>query len=82
MRITRCYATRKARAHMLSKHRVEWYEVAEIMAQPLSARRLATEEGERRYYVTGQTEGGRYLKVVFALEPPDTARIITAFPYR
>ncbi len=82
MRITRFYATAKAKAHMLSKHDVEWYEVADIMYQRLSPRRISAKGDERRYYVKGQTEDGRYLKVIFALEPPDTARIITAFPER
>ncbi len=82
MRITRLYATAKAQAHMLSKHDVEWYEVADVMYQRLSPRRIAAKGDERRYYVRGQTEDGRYLKVIFALEPPDTARIITAFPER
>ena len=82
MRIARFYATRKARRHMLRKHGVEWYEVADIMYQRLSPRRIAARGDERRYYVKGQTEDGRYLKVIFALEPPDTARIITAFPER
>lgn len=82
MRISRFYATDKAQVHILDKHRVEWYEVADIMYQGLPVRRIATVAGQRRYYVKGQTEEGRYLKVIFALEPPDTARVITAFPER
>ena len=82
MRITRFYATRKAQAHMLYKHDVEWYEVADVLYQQLSPRRIAANGDERRYYVKGPTEDGRYLKVIFALEPPHTARVITAFPER
>ena len=82
MKITLFCATDTARAHMLEKHAVHWYEVREIMTQPLQPRRLRTVADERRYYVKGKTEDGRPLKVIIAVEPPHTARVITAFEER
>jgi uncharacterized DUF497 family protein len=54
----------------------------DVMAQGLQPRRLAKIAGERRYWVTGYTEGRRLLKIIFAAEGPGTARVITAFEVR
>ena len=80
MRIKRFYAAGFARRHMWAKHRVRWEEVVDIMDQELPPRRVGTRAEERRYTVRGKTTGGRHLRIIFAWEEPDTARVITAYP--
>lgn len=82
MRIEEVYATPRARAHMLGKHSVEWYEVVEAMEQNSPPRRIRSAGSARRYYVLGRTQAGRALKVIFELEAQQTARIITAYQVR
>ena len=79
MIIEQLYATPQAKAHMLEKHGVAWYEVVEAMSQrglrPIRARK---QNGEMRYQVKSRTEAGRRLLIIFAVERPARARIITA----
>ncbi len=82
MRIEDFYATPRARAHMLGKHGVEWYEVAEAMEQNSAPRRIRSAGTARRYYVLGRTQAGRRLKVIFELEAQQIAHIITAYQVR
>ena len=78
MEINAWWASGAARRHMLDKHAVEWQEVEEVLRQDTPFYRSRTVRGERRYFVQGQTEGGRRLTVVFAFEGP-IARVITAY---
>ena len=79
----RFYATDEAREHMLDKHAVEWEEAEGVLCRKLRPRRARPGPGgEKRCYVDGITEDGRCLRVILALEPPNTARVITAYGVR
>ena len=82
MRIGRAYASAAAREHMLAKHGVIWTEAAEALRNADSVRRGRTVRGQRRYRAIGRTDAGRPLSVIFTIESPDTARVITAFEPR
>lgn len=82
VRIEDWYAPPPTLAKMRDKHRVYWDEVVDIMEQDLPPRRTRSPGGHRRYYVVGRTQAGRPLKVIFELEPPRTARVITAYEFR
>ena len=57
------------------RHNVQENEVEDVLAKPLEDR-VAT-EGSR--IAVGQTEAGRYLRVIYVPDPePDSAFVITA----
>lgn len=79
-RITRVYATAKAKEHMERKHRVRWEEVLEALeSDPTIYRTYPSPIGERRYVAFGRTEAGRKLVIVMARESQNTFRVITAY---
>ena len=79
-RIKRVYATDKAKAHMLKKHRVTFEEVLEALEKaPTLYRTYPSQSGERRYVAFGRTEAGRQLIIILALEGADAFRVITAY---
>lgn len=78
-RITRIYATRKAKEHMQQKHQVDWKEVEEAMAEnPPLQRTYPSKTGERRYVAFGRTAAGRRLVIILAREDAHTLRVVTA----
>ncbi len=80
MTITRLYATARAKKHMREKHAVGWADVAEIMSQErLQPRKARSGRHERRYSVVGRTETGRRLRLIFAIEEGNKARVVTAY---
>ena len=77
------YVTDDAREHILDKHAVDWDGAEDVLCQNLQLRRgRPGPRGEKRYYVEGATKSGRRLRVILALEPPNTARVITAYEVR
>jgi hypothetical protein len=57
-------------------HDVEENEVEEVLGKPIEDR--AGSEGSR--VAVGQTEAGRYLRVIYVPDPePDSAFVITAY---
>ncbi len=79
MRVSRAYASAAVREHMLTKHGVTWPEAQQALRNADSVRRGRTVRGQRRYMATGRTHAGRRLAVIFTVEAPDAARVITAF---
>lgn len=60
----------------IHRHNVQENEVDEVLAKPLEDR-VGT-EGSR--VAVGQTEAGRYLRVIYVPDPqPDSAFVITAY---
>jgi hypothetical protein len=58
------------------RHNVQKHEVEEVLAKPIEDR--AGTEGSR--VAIGQTEAGRYLRVIYIPDPqPDSAFVITAY---
>lgn len=58
----------------IANHGVEPYEAEELLDdEPLILR-----AGEGKYAAYGQTDGGRYLLVVYTVKPDDRLRVITA----
>jgi hypothetical protein len=58
------------------RHHVRENEVEEVLARPIEDR-LGREESR---IAVGQTEAGRYLRVIYVPDPqPDSAFIITAY---
>lgn len=45
----------------IAHHSVQWYEVEEVIQGRV---RMKKGRGERRYYIYGQTESGRYLTII------------------
>ena len=79
MIIKRIYATARVKKHIAGKHNVEWYEVEEAMARgDLRPIRAGKVNGEMRYQVRSHTETGRKLRIIFTIERPGHARVITA----
>ena len=57
-------------------HRVQEHEVEEVLARPVEDR-LGREQSR---VAVGQTEAGRYLRVIYVPDPePDSAFVITAY---
>lgn len=81
MRITVVEASCSACEHMWGKHRVELWEVEEVLLGVHDVVRV----GSGRYAYVGRTLGGRLLRVIFEVEAQRadaTARVITAIPLR
>jgi hypothetical protein len=58
------------------RHNVLEHEVEEVLGKPVEDR--AGSEGSR--VAVGQTESGRYLRVIYVADPhPDSAFVITAY---
>jgi hypothetical protein len=58
------------------RHNVQENEVDEVLVKPIEDR--AGNEGSR--VATGQTEAGRYLRVIYVADPhPDSVFVITAY---
>lgn len=79
-RVTRVYATLKAKEHMEQKHQVRWEEVLEALeSNPPIYRTYPSLSGERRYIAFGRTGAGRRLVIVMAQESQNALRVITAY---
>jgi uncharacterized DUF497 family protein len=65
---------------LVFKHQVETYEVEEVLSEKPKFRFV--EKGERKdenvYMALGQTEGGRYLTVLFIYKQTKEALILSA----
>ena len=63
-----------------SIHAVQWYEAGQIFAnKPRFTLVTASDQyGEPRYAAWGQTDGGRYLVVLFVPVEGQEAKVITA----
>ena len=61
------------------RHRVEEYEVEDVLDDPGEDK---PNRGQTRIAI-GQTRGGRYLRVIYTLDPdPDSVLVITAYELR
>jgi uncharacterized DUF497 family protein len=63
---------------MYEKHAVTMEEVDEVMETEPQIRRGKRRRGEQRYYVTGRTDAGRKLLIVFRVAS-GVAQVITAW---
>jgi hypothetical protein len=72
----RLYVDPETNEPHIYSHGVTEEEVSEVLARPFEDR--PGREGSR--VVTGQTRGGRYLRVIYAPDPePSSLFVITAF---
>jgi uncharacterized DUF497 family protein len=65
---------------LLYKHRVETYEVEEVFGNKPKFRYVqpGDQDGEDVYLALGQTDGGRYLAVIFIYKQTKEALILSA----
>jgi hypothetical protein len=60
----------------IHRHNVQENEIEEVLARPIEDR----PGREQSRVAVGQTEVGRYLRVIYALDPePDSAFVITGY---
>ena len=62
----------------IARHEVEPYEAEWVVEQ--RRRPYPERAGEGKYLVRGQTESGRFLEVIYAIEADDRIFVITARP--
>lgn len=75
----RYYIDRETGLPHIYNHRVEEYEVEDVLLRPGEDR--PGEEGSR--VALGQTRAGRYLRVIYVPDPePDSVFVITAYELR
>lgn len=62
----------------ISEHGVECVEVEQIVRQ--ARQPFPREIGDGKFYVIGRGSGGRFLQVIYLLDPDDTVFVIHARP--
>lgn len=78
--IRRIYAASRAILEKIERrHRVEFGEIVEVFSNPHIIRKSYTDQyGQRRYFLLGRTDAGRYLTVWFVFERSDEVKVLTA----
>jgi len=62
----------------LAEHRVDWHEAEMVVRQ--ARQPFPQQLGDDKLLVQGEGQGGRFLQVIYVLEPEDTVFVIHARP--